>query len=232
VRIRLLVLWFSIGIGAPFVSGARAQALADAPDASPSASTTATAAGDSYRKPSQQVLFRNYAFDLLGPYPIFTSAATGAIHQATDNPPEWGQGGGAFARRFGSSYGIAIVETTARYSLAEAMRIDTLYYGCTCKRILPRLGHAVLSSFTGRRGADGHRVFSLPSVAAPYAGTFTATYAWYPDRFGAKDAFRMGNNGFLSYVGGNIANEFLFSTHGLLSHAHLPIRLGSDTQDQ
>jgi hypothetical protein len=39
----------------------------------------------------------------------------------------------------------------------------------------------------------------------------TAVYAWYPNRYNAKDALRMGNYSLLGYVGGNIALEFFFS---------------------
>lgn len=180
--------------------------------------------GELYAPPTGQERLHNFTFDAFGPYPIFTAAASAGIHQATDSPPEWREGSAAYGRRFGSSYGIGFVETSTRYGLAAALREDTLYYQCACKGIFPRLGHAVLSSFTGRRGADGHRVISLPSIVAPYAGTFTGTYAWYPRRFGAEDAFRMGNNGYLSYIGGNIALEFLYGgPHSLLSKAHLPI---------
>ena len=88
--------------------------------------------------------------------------------------------------------------------------------------MFPRLSHAVISTFTARRGDDGHRVFSFPALVAPYAGTMTAVYGWYPGRYGAKDAFRMGNYSILGYIGGNIALEFFHSgPHSLLSRMHL-----------
>ena len=59
------------------------------------------------------------------------------------------------------------------------------------------------STLTARRGEDGHRVFSLPALVAPYAGAATAVYGWYPNRFGAKDAFRMGNYSLLAFAGEN-----------------------------
>ena len=50
----------------------------------------------------------------------------------------------------------------------------------------------------------------------------TAVNAWYPARYGVKDAFRMGNYSLLGYLGGNIALEFLYSgPHSLLSRMHL-----------
>jgi hypothetical protein len=88
--------------------------------------------------------------------------------------------------------------------------------------VLPRLNHAVISTFTARRGEDGHRFFSFPSLLAPYAGTMTAVYSWYPGRYNAKDGFRMGNYSVLGYVAGNVAFEFLDSgSHSFLSRMHL-----------
>ena len=149
------------------------------------------------------------------------SKATG-INQADDTPPEWKQGAEGYGKRFGSDLGIGAVSTTTRYALAEAFKEDTLYYRCECKGVFPRLSHAVISTFTARRGEDGHGVFSFPAIIAPYAGTMTAVYGWYPRRYDAKDAFRMGNYSLLGYVGGNIALEFLYSgPHSLLSSMHL-----------
>ena len=58
-------------------------------------------------------------------------------------------------------------------------------------------------------------------------------YAWYPDRFGVKDAFRMGNYALLANLGGNIALEFFYSgPHALMSRLHLNNPHGSTTQGQ
>ena len=72
------------------------------------------------------------------------------------------------------------------------------------------------------RGEEGHRVFSVPALVAPYAGTMTAVYAWYPSRYEPADALRMGNYTLLGSIGGNIALEFFYSgPHSLLSRMHL-----------
>ena len=157
-----------------------------------------------------------------GPYPIVGATIAAGINQADDAPPEWKQGAAGYSKRFGSAFGIAVVSTTTRFALAKAFRQDALYYRCQCKGVFPRLSHAVISTFTARRGDDGHRVFSLPALVAPYAGTMTAVYGWYPGRYGAKDAFRMGNYSMLGYIGGNIALEFFHSgPHSLFSRMHL-----------
>jgi len=199
------------------------------PPAESSAESPAAVAGAAYMRanpayepPTEKTKLSNYAFDAFGPYPIVTSAAAAGVDQFTNSPPEWRQGAAGYGRRFGSDFGIAAVSTTTRYGLAEALREDTLYYRCECSGFFPRLRHAIVSSVTGRRGVDGHVVFSIPAVVAPYAGALTAVYGWYPNRFGAEDALRMGNYSLLEYAGQNISLEFLYSgPHSLLSRMHL-----------
>ncbi len=175
-----------------------------------------------YARPTQKTKIRNYAFDTFGPYPIAGAAFAAGIGQAYNTPPEWEQGAEGFTKRIGSAFGIAAVSTTTRYGLAQVFKEDTLYYRCECKGVFPRLRHAVISTLTARRGDDGHRVFSVPALIAPYAGSMTAVYAWYPGRYDGKDALRMGNYTMLGYVGGNIALEFFYSgPHSLLHRMHL-----------
>lgn len=184
-----------------------------------------------YVRPMQRTMVKNYVFDAYGPYPIAGAAIVAGINQWSNSPPEWNQGAEGFSKRFGSAYAIAAVGTTTRYGLAEAFKEDTLYYRCECRGILPRMSHAMISTLTARRGEDGHRVFSFPALVAPYAGSMTAVYGWYPDRFGAKDAFRMGNYNLLIYMGGNIALEFFYSgPHSLLHRMHLNNAHGSPVE--
>lgn len=200
-----------------------AQAMLQ-PDEASSATVRATtnALDLGYSRPTQATMARNYAFDAFGPYPVAGAAFAAGLNQFTNSPPEWGQGAEGFSKRFGSDYGIAAVTTTTRYGLAELLRQDTMYYRCECRGAMPRLRHALLSTLTARRGDDGHRIFSIPALVSPYAGSMTAIYGWYPDRFGAKDALRIGNYSLLTYAGGNIALEFLYSgPHSLLAKMHL-----------
>jgi hypothetical protein len=184
-----------------------------------------------YVRPTERTKIRNYVFDAYGPYPIAGAAFAAGISQLSNAPPEWRQGAEGFGKRFGSDFAIATIGTTTRYGLAEAFREDTLYYRCECRGALPRMSHAVISTFTARRGQEGHRVFSLPALLAPYAGSMIAVYGWFPSRYGAKDAFRMGNYSLLGYVGGNIALEFFYSgPHSLLSRMHLNNGYGSTVQ--
>src|ERR1700709_1613395 len=113
-----------------------------------------------YTRPTEKTKLRNYFFDTFGPYPIIGAAAAAGINQVTNTPPEWQQGAEGYGKRFASNFCIAAVRLPSRYSLAQAFREDTLYYRCECKGIFPRASHAVISTFTARRGDDGHTVFS------------------------------------------------------------------------
>ena len=195
------------------------------------AAATSGQTGLTYVRPTERTKIRNYVFDAYGPYPIAGAAFASGINQWSHAPPEWGQGAEGLSKRFGSDFAIAAIGTTTRYGLAEAFREDTLYYRCGCRGVLPRMSNAVISTFTARRGQDGHRVFSLPALLAPYAGSMVAVYGWFPSRFGAKDAFRMRNYSLLGYMGGNLALEFFYSgPHSLLARMHLNNGHGSTVQ--
>ncbi len=221
-----ILLLLAFGGFAALATLVKAQALVDSRESSRSAvnlSGTATPRPDlTYMRPPQAMKLRNYLFDAFGPYPIVGAAIAGGINQVQNTPPEWGKGAEGYSKRFGSDFAIAGVTTTTRYALSEAFHEDTLYYRCECKGVFHRLSHAVISTFTARRGDDGHRVFSFPDLVAPYAGTMTAVHGWYPGRYDYKDAFRMGNYSLLGYVGANIGLEFLYSgPHSWLSRMHL-----------
>jgi hypothetical protein len=220
-RIMLSLLIIAVLAALPMLT--RAQAPPGSGDSSGAVASTPAAPLDlAYTRPTQATKLRNYFFDGFGPRPIVTAALVAGIDQASNAPPEWKQGAEGYGKRFGSNFGIGAVSVTTRYALAEAFKEDTLYYRCECTGVLPRLRHAVISTVTARRGEDGHRVVSFVALGAPYAGTMTAVYGWYPSRFGARDALRMGNYNLLKFVGGNIALEFLSSgPHSLFSRMHL-----------
>ena len=177
----------------------------------------------SYKRPTEKTKIRNYFFDAFGPYPVAGAAILGAVNQAHNAPPEWGQGFNAYGERVGSHFGIALTTTTTRYVLAEAFREDTLYYRCECTGVIKRMEHAVISTVTARRGADGHRRLSFPDVIAAYVGATTAIYGWYPGRYGVKDSLRMGNYALLAAGVGNIGREFIYGgPHTLFSNARSP----------
>jgi hypothetical protein len=200
--------------------------------AQPLSSTTHAPLDLIYTRPTEKTKIRNYLFDAFGPYPVAGAAILGAVNQAHNAPPEWGQGFNAYGERVGSHFGIALATTTTRYALAEAFREDTLYYRCECTGVIKRIEHALISTVTARHGADGHRRLSFPALIAPYAGATTAIYGWYPGRYDVKDSLRMGNYALLAAAVGNIAREFLYGgPHTLLSQLDRPGFPGTDSAE-
>jgi hypothetical protein len=175
-------------------------------DAAPLAATPKPATP--FQMPSARERFHRYLLDAYGPAALLGAAITAGTDQPANAPPEWKQGAAGFERRFGSRFGQFAVAETARFGLATMLHEDTTYRPCECRAVLPRLGHALLASFTAR-SADGHRVFSVPDLAAPYAGGLVATGAWYPARYGPKDGIRLGTWAIGIHTGVNIVREFL-----------------------
>jgi len=227
-------LWVMLWIIAGFLvlpSLAEAQSPADSGDSSSTFSSPPAARLDFYTRPTETAKIRSYSFEGFGPYPISVAAVGAGISQIDDSPPEWKEGATAFGKRFASSFGVLAVTATTRYTLAEALHEDTLYYRCDCKGFFRRLGHAVISTVIARRGDDGRSVFSFPDLVAPYAGSMTAVYAWYPRRYDAMDGFRMGNYNMLGYVGANITLEFFHTgPRSWISRLHLNNPHGAQVQ--
>jgi len=224
MKIRLPIIVLSILYVFGCVQKAAESQLLAAEESTSTEATTAPSIRSvpSYQRPTHREMVGNYILDTYGPYPIVGAAAAAGINQLNNAPPEWKQGAEGYGKRFGSDFAMAAVGTTTRYAFSEVLKEDTLYYRCECRGVFPRVSHAVISTLTARRGEDGHRVFSISALVAPYAGATTAIYGWYPNRYGAKDALRLGSYDFLIHMGTNISLEFLYSApRALLSRMHM-----------
>jgi len=161
MKMRQVTLFVLAIVGLAALPLANAQSLVGSGDSSSTVALSVSTAQPqpdlTYMRPTQKTKLHNYFFDAFGPYPIVGAAFAAGINQAESTPPEWNQGAEGYGKRFGSNMAIAAVSTTTRYALAEAFREDTLYYRCECRGLFPRLSHAVISTFTARRGDDGHR---------------------------------------------------------------------------
>ena len=204
-----------------FASSAASQApegqqtesnLPDAP--APAAIFAPVAKPIGYTPEAERTELHNYLYEAFGPYPLLVSAVVAGYHQARHNPPDWREGMAGYGERYASDFTIGAINVSTRYALAEAMDEDVYYYRCACTGVWPRLRHAIASVVIARNRITGRPAFALPGVAAPYAGPLVAVRSWYPDRYGFKDGFRMGNYGLMDYTIGNIGLEFLPSlTH-------------------
>ena len=161
-----------------------------------------------YEPPTQAERLRAYIQQLFNPEAVLKSAAGAAINQATNTPSEWGQGGTGYGRRFASSYGDHIVQTTLMDSSAAALHEDNRYFRSGLTGFGPRLKYAITSAFMARH-EDGSRHLSISAVGS-YAGAAAISRTWQPP---STEGWIHGVDAFAITVGAevgfNVAREFL-----------------------
>ena len=162
----------------------------------------------SYKFPDGKQQFHNYLNAAFGPI-AFARAAVGAgLDQSKPAPPEWDAGAKGYGERYGFRLGMGEITETAKYSAGALFREDVAYHKCMCAGPVQRTAHVFISPFVAKT-RTGRTILSLPSIAAPYAGSFAAVKAWYPARYEPQNAARLGTLSFTLGMGVNLVREFL-----------------------
>lgn len=164
-------------IVAAALSGVAGRASAQTPS-TPGASITREPR--SIRVTAENARVSNYLHDLAGPSALIGVVGGGLLGELRQNHPSFDDGSNGLAQRLASRAGQAAVEVSVRHGLAAAMHRSTDYQPCDCHGFGPRVGHALLETFTDRRD-DGTRALSVPRIAGAYAGNF-ARLAWERNR--------------------------------------------------
>jgi hypothetical protein len=151
-------------------------------------------------------LFAKETFD---PFIVVSSAAGAALSQAHNDHPQYGQGSGPYAERFGAA--VADVTTQNFFSdavLASLLHEDPRYFRKGKEyRFWPRLGYAVSRVVITRTDA-GKRSFNYSGVFGMAMG-IALSNAYYPARSvnGSVDVTRLGTS-LVSAALSNILPEF------------------------
>ncbi|MEZ0336393.1 MAG: hypothetical protein ACAI18_20565 [Gemmatimonadales bacterium] len=165
---------------APAVAG---RVAAQVPVAQPMAQQPLAPAPD--RGPKPQPLragptndrLHNYLHDLTSPATMIGVAGGPLVGYLREEPSL--RDSDALAEQMLSRAGQAAVQLSVRHGLAALMDRSTSYQPCDCRGLGPRIGHALLETFTDHR-ADGSRALSVPRIAGAYAGSFSRM-AWEHD---------------------------------------------------
>ena len=139
-----------------------------------------TPAPQSIRVSPENVRLNNYLRDLAGPSAVIRVVGGGLLGYMRDNPSLGEVDEGELAARIASRAGQVAVQASVHHGLAALMHRSTGYQPCDCQGFGPRVGHALLETFTDRR-ADGSRALSIPRFAGAYAGSLSRL-AWEHDR--------------------------------------------------
>jgi len=121
---------------------------------------------------------RFYLKATYGPGSLLSKAASSGLNQWRDSPPEWGQGMEGYGRRYASGMGHSTVNNSIRFGIGAALREDPRYFPSERKGVLPRMGHALASTFVTRTDSGG-RAFAVSRFAGAFGSAFIAN-TWHP----------------------------------------------------
>jgi hypothetical protein len=183
--------------------------LPNAPSAAITPAPLPIVSGRPYRRPTAHENFVAFRGDLIGVRPFLSAGLRSGIEQARTVPTGWGQDFPGYMQRYGSAYGESAIDNTVRFGLAAAFHEDIRYLVCHRCSAHDKIENALLSEFTARHGADGHRAFSATPIIANFSGPLVAYTAWYPPGYGPDDAARHSALGFGTRIGFRIVREFL-----------------------
>jgi hypothetical protein len=114
------------------------------------------------------------------PTAILGIAAYAGALQEFDAPKEWGQGGGAYGKRFGSTLAWSGIHSALAFGLDSTLHQDPRYFRSQETGFWRRTGHALRGTLLTRTDSGGE-TFSTWRVGSAYGAAFLSN-AWYPDR--------------------------------------------------
>jgi hypothetical protein len=165
--------------------------------------------GPADEKPqTRKEAFDTYLLSTVGPVPILGEAAGAGIGQWTNSPKEWGQGWGAYGKRFGSNMAYNAVRQTITYGAGLTFHEDSRYFASHAQGFWPRTKHALVTTFTARH-PDGRQSFAVSSVAG-VIGAASISSIWGPPSWkGPGNIAENAGFSFASTAASNVVREFL-----------------------
>ena len=95
-------------------------------------------------------------------------------------PREWGQGAGAYGKRFASTLGSSAIHGVLAFGLDSALHQDPRYFRSRNPGFWRRTGHAFRGTILTRTDSGGETI-SIWRLGSAYGAAFLSN-EWYPDR--------------------------------------------------
>jgi hypothetical protein len=108
------------------------------------------------------------------------SAAYAGILQEIGTPEEWGQGAGAYGKRFASTVGCSGIHAVLAFGLDSTLHQDPRYFRSRSTGFWRRTAHALRGTILTRTDRGGETL-STWRLGSAY-GTAFLSNQWYPDR--------------------------------------------------
>jgi len=142
-----------------------------------------------------------------GPWAIAGFAAYAGFLQEINSPKEWGQGAGAYEKRFASTLGWSAIHSTLAFGLDSTLHQDPRYYRSRSTGFWRRSGHALRGTILTRTDAGGETL-STWRIGSSYGAAFLSDL-WYPARLNTfRHGFADGSLGLGLGFASNLGAEF------------------------
>jgi hypothetical protein len=114
------------------------------------------------------------------PWALAESAAYAGLLQGFDTPREWGQGAGAYGKRFASAVGASAIHGALAFGLDSTLHQDPRYFRSRDSGFWRRTAHAFRGTILTRTDTGGETL-STWRLGSAYGAAFLSN-EWYPDR--------------------------------------------------
>jgi hypothetical protein len=129
------------------------------------------------------------------------------VLQAAEAPTEWGQGGAAYGKRFGSTLAWSGIHSALAFGLDSTLHQDPRYFRSGGAGFWRRSGHALRGTLLTRTDSGGETL-STWRIGSAYGAAFLSNQ-WYPDRLNtARLGFIQGSVTLGFDLAGNLGKEF------------------------
>lgn len=161
--------------------------------------------------------FKLYLHSLVSPAGVIGVGFGAGIGQWRNEPPEWGQGGDGYGRRFASGFGRREISESIRFGVAAVDGEDPRFQPSHEQGIWPRTLSAVEGTFASSTDR-GTRIPAYSRFAGTYGAAFIAN-TWYPQsRSNATHALERGSSALGSSVAWHLFREFWPDIRHALHH--------------
>ena len=141
------------------------------------------------------------------PLSLAESAAYAGILQGLDSPCEWGQGAGAYGKRFASGLGGSAIHGVLAFGLDSTLHQDPRYFRSRDSGFWRRMAHAFRGTIMTRTDSGGETV-STWRLGGDYGAAFLSN-EWYPERLNTARLGMMEGSLHLGFdFASNLGSEF------------------------
>ena len=129
---------------------------------------------------SMTAKFHFHAENVYSPLAIAGTAAYAGILQADGAPKEWGQGAGAYGKRFASTIAWSGIHSALAFGLDSTLKQDPRYHRSGATGFWRRSRHALRETILTRTDS-GREKLSTWRIGSAYGAAYLSNQ-WYPDR--------------------------------------------------